>query len=68
MPIPDNEIKRLCEEAFGQPLDQETRSSIAALLDTTQKGNLRLLDTLGPASEPSGHTVILKRFSRENTK
>ncbi len=65
MPIPDDEMARLCSERFGQALDPERRAAMAALLDALARANLSLLGALDPRAEPGGHAALLRRARRE---
>ncbi len=60
MSIPDEEIKRRCQEVFGDPLDAGRRASLVGILDTLARANTQIVDILEGDSEPMGHTAVLK--------
>lgn len=65
MPIPDEEMARLCRSVFGEALDPKTRASIAAQLEGVAATNRVLLPRLSLQAEPEGHAALLRRVRRD---
>lgn len=65
MPIPDEEMARLCRSVFGEALDPKARASIAAQLEGVAATNRVLLPRLALQAEPEGHAALLRRVRRD---
>ncbi|MEK6711037.1 MAG: hypothetical protein AABZ64_10715 [Nitrospinota bacterium] len=65
MPIPDEEMARLCRSVLGEPLDPQRRASIAAQLEAMAVANLAILRWLPPQAEPEGFFPLLRRARRD---
>ncbi|OGL62138.1 MAG: hypothetical protein A3J27_01045 [Candidatus Tectomicrobia bacterium RIFCSPLOWO2_12_FULL_69_37] len=65
MPIPDEEMARLCRSVFGEDLGPQARAAITAQLESIAATNQALLPRLSPQAEPGGHAALLRRVRRD---
>jgi hypothetical protein len=65
MPVPDEEMARLCRSVLGEPLDPNTRAPMASQLEDVAATNRALVLRLTLQAEPEGHAALFRRIRRD---
>lgn len=61
MPLPEDELERICREQFGNPLTAEQRVRIGANAEMCAETHRAVVDVLDFWSGPNGHEHLLRR-------